>query len=225
MTRQLFDCAVPAERARGLADAAAALGDGLLVVVPTDTVYGISADAFNAGAVADLLASKGRGRAAPPPVLIGALEALDGLATDISDHARTLAEAFWPGGLTLVCRSQPTLSWDLGDTSGTVALRMPLHPVALELLAVTGPLATSSANITGSPAALGVAEAVDQLGDSVAIYLDGGPCLDQAASTIVETTGPVLRVLRDGAVGRADLFAVIGEDAWEREAVAAEPGP
>ena len=217
MTRQLYQCADPVERGRGLGAATSALADGTLVVVPTDTVYGISADAFNAAAVAALLAAKGRSRAAPPPVLVGSPDGLDGLATDIGDHARTLADAFWPGGLTIVCWAQPALAWDLGDTGGTVALRMPLHPVALELLAATGPLATSSANITGSPPALTGSEAVDQLGDSVAVYLDGGPCLDQAPSTIVDTTGAQLRVLRDGAVSRADLHAVIDADAWEHE--------
>jgi tRNA threonylcarbamoyl adenosine modification protein (Sua5/YciO/YrdC/YwlC family) len=146
---------------------------GGLVVLPTDTVYGIGADAFDASAVAALLAAKGRGRQMPPPVLVPDARTLDGLATDVPETARTLVEAFWPGGFTIILRSQPSLQWDLGETHGTVALRMPDHEAALALLRRTGPLAVSSANKTGQPAALEVGDARAQLGDAVACYLDG----------------------------------------------------
>jgi L-threonylcarbamoyladenylate synthase len=211
-----FDCAVPRERERGLAAAAAAVSRGALVVVPTDTVYGVSADAFTPQAVADLLAAKGRGRDAPPPVLVGDHATLDGLATHVPQYARDLVEAFWPGGLTVVLPAQPTLTWDLGDTHGTVALRMPLHPVALELLARTGPLATSSANTTGAPAALSAAEAQAMLGESVAVYLDGGPCLDELPSSIVDCTGPAPVLLRAGAVP-LELLREVAAEGWEDE--------
>ena len=209
-----YDCAVPRERERGLAAAAAAVGRGALAVVPTDTVYGISADAFSAAAVASLLAAKGRDRSMPPPVLIPDATLVDALAVGVPGWARDLVEAFWPGGLTIVCRAQPTLDWDLGDTGGTVALRMPLHPVALELLARTGPLATSSANTTGSPAATVCAEAEEMLGGSVAVYLDGGPSLDAAASSIVDVTGDGPRLLRAGAVPEGLLREVVA-DGWD----------
>jgi len=150
--------------------------------------------------VAALLAAKGRGRQMPPPVLVGEIATLDGLATDVPDVARRLVEAFWPGGLTVILRAQPSLQWDLGDTGGTVALRMPDHPAALALLKRTGPLAVSSANKSGSPAALDVADANQQLGDSVAVYLDGGQAPGGVASTIVDATGPTLRIVREGAV-------------------------
>jgi L-threonylcarbamoyladenylate synthase len=211
-----FDCAVPRDRERGLSAAAAAVSRGALVVVPTDTVYGVSADAFTPAAVADLLAAKGRGRAAPPPVLVGDVATLDGLATGIPTYARDLVEAFWPGGLTVVVPAQPTLAWDLGDTGGTVALRMPLHPVALELLARTGPLATSSANLTGQPAATSMTAARDMLADSVAVYLDGGPCLDELASSIVDCTGPGPVLLRAGAIAEHLLREVV-PDGWDPE--------
>ncbi|WP_240930586.1 L-threonylcarbamoyladenylate synthase [Isoptericola sp. BMS4] len=173
---------------------------GGLVVLPTDTVYGIGADAFDAEAVAALLAAKGRGRQMPPPVLVPDVRTLDGLATDVPDDARRLVEAFWPGGFTIILRAQPSLQWDLGETQGTVALRMPDHPAALALLRRTGPMAVSSANRTGRPAALDAADARDQLGDAVGAYLDGGTAPGGVASTIVDATGETLRVVRTGAV-------------------------
>ncbi|MFD6178664.1 MULTISPECIES: L-threonylcarbamoyladenylate synthase [unclassified Isoptericola] len=173
---------------------------GGLVVLPTDTVYGIGADAFDAEAVAALLAAKGRGRQMPPPVLVPDVRTLDGLATEVPDDARKLVEAFWPGGFTIILRAQPSLQWDLGETHGTVALRMPDHPAALALLRRTGPLAVSSANASGSPAALDVADARAQLGDPVSTYLDGGDAPGGVASTIVDATGSRLRVVRQGAI-------------------------
>lgn len=189
-------------------EAVNALGRGALVVLPTDTVYGVAADAFTPAAVAALLAAKGRGRQMPPPVLVPAPLTVDGLATEVPDGARALIEAFWPGGLTVILRAQPSLAWDLGETRGTVALRMPDHPAALALLARTGPLATSSANLSGAAAALTVTEALDQLGDSVSVYLDGGPAPGGTASTIVDATSGSLHLVRAGALSRDDLCAV-----------------
>jgi L-threonylcarbamoyladenylate synthase len=195
-----FDCADPLARAEGLTAAAVAVGTGKLVVLPTDTVYGIGADAFTPAAVAALLAAKGRGRDMPVPVLIGSLRTLDGIATDISDVARELVTAFWPGALTLVCRQQPSLRWDLGDSRGTVAVRMPMDPIALDLLRSTGPMAVSSANVTGRPPATDVIEARSQLGDSVEVYLDAGPSVDSLPSSILDVTGSQPRLLRAGAI-------------------------
>lgn len=191
-----------------LDEAVHALGRGELVVLPTDTVYGLAADAFSPAAVAGLLAAKGRGRQMPPPVLVGDVRTLDGLCIDVPDGVRALVEAFWPGGLTVICRAQPSLAWDLGETRGTVAVRMPDHPAALALLRRTGPLAVSSANLTGRPAATTAAEARDQLGDSVRVYLDGGSAPGGVASTIVDATSGELRVVRAGAIDRAALAAV-----------------
>jgi len=191
-----------------LDEAVNVLSRGGLVVLPTDTVYGIAADAFTPPAVQALLDAKGRGRQMPPPVLIGDVRTLDGLATDVHAGARALAEAFWPGGLTLIVRAQPSLAWDLGETRGTVALRVPDHETARALLRRTGPLAVSSANRTGSPAAVTAQEAYDQLGDSVAAYLDGGDAPGQVASTIVDATGPTLRLVRAGALSLEQLNEV-----------------
>jgi tRNA threonylcarbamoyl adenosine modification protein (Sua5/YciO/YrdC/YwlC family) len=203
-----YDCADPASRAEGIKAAALALRSGELVVLPTDTLYGIGADAFYPSAVNGLLAAKGRGRDMPPPVLVGTVRAATALIEDFGPYGKDLIDEFWPGGLTLVCRANRSLNWDLGDTQGTVAVRMPLHPVALELLKETGPLAVSSANLTGSPPATTAAEAQEQLGDAVSVYLDGGPCANDVASTIVDLTGNVPRLLRAGTISVGQLREV-----------------
>lgn len=208
---EVVDCSDPTARASGIADAVAALRGGRLVVLPTDTVYGIAADAFDHEAVAALLAAKGRYRDSPPPVLIGARATLDGVARDLSEAADALVEAFWPGPLTLVCHEQPSLTWDLGDAGGTVAVRMPDHPLTLEILRTTGPLAVSSANRTGRPAAVTVADARHQLGEAVALYLDDGPCAASRPSSIVDVSGEAPRLLRAGALSLARLRAVVPE--------------
>jgi len=211
----------------GIDEAVNAVSRGGLVVLPTDTVYGIGADAFDADAVTALLAAKGRGRHMPPPVLVPDARTLDGLATDVPEDARRLVEAFWPGGFTIILRAQPSLAWDLGETHGTVALRMPDHEAALALLRRTGPLAVSSANTTGHPAALDAADAQAQLGDAVTVYLDGGTAPGGVASTIVDATSGTLRLVRAGAVTLErlrEVAPVAGPDD-PVEAPADEPAP
>jgi tRNA threonylcarbamoyl adenosine modification protein (Sua5/YciO/YrdC/YwlC family) len=203
--------AVASERPVGLDLAGDAVRRGELVVLPTDTVYGLGTDAFSPVAVQALLAAKGRGRGMPVPVLVGSPRTLDGIATGLRTTARELVEAFWPGGLTVVATVQPSLQWDLGETGGTVAVRMPLHPVALELLRATGPMAVSSANRSGEPPATTCDEAVEQLGEKVSIYLDGGPSGDPMASTIVDVTGEAPRLLRLGAVSAEALREVAAD--------------
>ncbi|NKY60842.1 L-threonylcarbamoyladenylate synthase [Nocardia flavorosea] len=205
----VYDCADPDSRAAGLAAATSALRSGRLVVVPTDTVYGLAADAFDSAAVASLLAAKGRGRDMPVPVLVGSWNTIDGLVFSVRPQARDLIRAFWPGGLSIVVQQAPSLAWDLGDARGTVMLRMPLHPVALELLQEVGPLAVSSANISGRPAADNVTQARDQLGSLVSVFLDGGPAQHATASTIVDLTGDQPRILRAGAVATEAVAEVL----------------
>ena len=205
-----FDCADLEQRAEGLTEAASAVRRGELVVLPTDTVYGIGADAFTPAAINALLEAKGRGRDMPPPVLVGTVRAANALVDDLGPYGQDLIDAFWPGPLTLVCKANRALSWDLGDTKGTVALRMPLHPVALDLLKETGPMAVSSANRSGAPAAVTAAEAEEQLGDSVAVYLDGGKTTDNTPSTILDLTTAVPRMLRRGAIPVEKLRGIIG---------------
>jgi tRNA threonylcarbamoyl adenosine modification protein (Sua5/YciO/YrdC/YwlC family) len=197
---EMFDCADEEQRSAGIAAAVAAVLKGELVVLPTDTVYGIGADAFRPGAVQALLDAKGRSRQMPPPVLVGSVRAANALVEDLGPYGQELIDEFWPGGLTLICRSSRSLKWDLGETKGTVAVRMPQDQVALDLLAQTGPMAVSSANLTGQPAATTAEGAREQLGESVAVYLDGGPCETDVPSTIVDLTGDMPRLLRGGAV-------------------------
>lgn len=206
-----YDCSDPDARAAGLDAAAAAIARGELVLMPTDTVYGVAADAFTPAAVTGLLAAKNRGRTMPVPVLIGEASTLAGLVVDLPPVAHRLAEAFWPGGLTLVLEHAPSLAWDLGDAEGTVAVRLPDDDVARDLLRRTGPLAVSSANRSGRPAASTAQEAVEQLGSRAAVVLDGGPRAGSAASTIVDCTGPTPRVLRVGAIGVDRLREVVPE--------------
>jgi tRNA threonylcarbamoyl adenosine modification protein (Sua5/YciO/YrdC/YwlC family) len=189
------------------------LKSGRLVVLPTDTLYGIGADAFDSTAVSALLSAKRRGREMPVPVLVGSWHTIDGLVYSVRPEARELIRAFWPGGLSLVVQQAPSLSWDLGDTRGTVMVRMPLHPVALELLREVGPLAVSSANVSGSAPATTAEEARAQLGEHVSVYLDGGLAQHAVASTIVDMTGDRPRVLRAGAVSVGAIAEVLGVDA------------
>ncbi len=218
--RRRFDCADDAARDEGIEAAVDEIRSNRLVVLPTDTVYGVAADAFEAAAVRRLLRAKGRGRGMPPPVLVSSTATLDSLATGVPPYARDMIEELWPGPLTLVCTQQPSLSWDLGDNRSTVAVRMPDHPVAIALLERTGPLAVSSANRTGMPAASTIDEAEEMLGDRVKVYLDGGPSPGDVASTILDVTGPRPRVLRRGGVSLARLQefdartidAIAGED-------------
>ena len=204
-----YSTASDEEREAAIEAAAQAVQRGGLVVLPTDTVYGIGADAFDHAAVQALLDAKGRGREMPPPVLISAATTLAALATKVPSYVDALTEAFWPGPLTLVCEQQPSLTWDLGETRGTVAVRMPDHEVALALLERTGPLAVSSANLTGLPAATEADAADGMLGDSVEVVLDGGPSPKREASTILDVRGERPRLLRPGALSVADLNAVL----------------
>ncbi|GAA2628358.1 L-threonylcarbamoyladenylate synthase [Streptomyces virginiae] len=204
-----YDCNDATDRKTGLREAASAVRRGELVVLPTDTLYGIGADAFSPEAVHDLLAAKGRGRGMPTPVLIGSPNTLHGLVTDFSEQAWELVDAFWPGALTLVAKHQPSLAWDLGDTQGTVAVRMPLHPVAIELLTEVGPMAVSSANLSGHPAPEDCDAAREMLGDSVSVYLDGGPTPGIQPSSIVDVTGKVPVLLREGALTADQLREVV----------------
>lgn len=225
----IFDCADSGELLTGMRLARGAIGRGELVVLPTDTVYGLAADAFSPKAVERLLNAKGRERTSPPPVLIPNIATLEAVAEEVPPAACQLVDAFWPGGLTLILTARSSLAWDLGETHGTVAVRMPNHPIALELLSETGPLAVSSANRTGEPAATNAVEAERMLGESVAVILDSGES-GQAyeaigdrpgdlSSTIVDATGlrsgDPLRIVRQGVISVAQLAEVVGEDLIE----------
>src|SRR4051812_23081747 len=207
----LYDCRTTADRDRGVAAAVEAIKSGELVVLPTDTVYGIGADAFTPHAITALHNARNAERRVPPPVLVGSRNTLDGLVYSLPRAARELADAFWPGALTLLVEHSASLNWGLGDTAGQVAVRMPLHPVALEVLREVGPMAVTAANKVGRPAPATAEEARDQLEYAVRVYLEAGAAVDPAPSTIVDVTGDVPRVLRAGAIPFEKLRDVVPE--------------
>ena len=213
--QRIYDCSVDVDLLNGFRQAKVALGRSEVVVIPTDTVYGIAADAFSPKGVELLLNTKGRDRTAPPPVLIPRVETMSALATDLPLVANQLAAAFWPGALTMVLKAQASLEWDLGETRGTVALRVPDHKYTLALLEDVGPLAVSSANLTGQPAAVTAQQAADYFGDKVSVYLDAGASPKGEASTILDLSqvrdGQPIRVLRQGAISLDRIRAVIGD--------------
>ena len=196
--------------AEGIDHATAAIAAGECIVLPTDTVYGIGADALSATAVQGLLNAKQRGRDLPPPVLIAEPAILRSLAAEVTDHTAALAHAFWPGALTLVVAAPANLRMDLGDRGDTIAVRIPDHEFTRELLRATGPLAVSSANTHGNPAATTAAEALQQLGEAVAVYLEAGDGSGPVPSTIVDVTCDPPRVLREGRITREQLIEVVG---------------
>ncbi len=205
----IAELGVAKDRARGISAALAALRRAELVVFPTDTMYGVAGDAFSPTAAARLRTAKGRGRDLPLPVLVGYPRTLEGLVTGVSPAARALVEAFWPGPLTLIGLQQPSLAWDLGDGDGSVAVRMPLHPVAIDLLRAVGPLVVTTANRTGMPPAQTVFQSRAQLGDDVAVYLDAGEMPPAPPSSVVDVTGATPVLVRVGALSVAALRAVV----------------
>lgn len=228
MSAERFPTQSDEEREAAMDAASRAVRRGRLVVIPTDTVYGVGADAFDPDAVARLLAAKGRGREMPPPVLVGTKGTLEALATRVPAYVTVLVEKFWPGALTIVCHQQPSLQWDLGETRGTVAIRMPDHELTRALLDRTGPLAVSSANLSGQEAALDADSAEEMLGESVAVIVDAGTSPGGVASTIIDATGDRPRLLRDGAIAVADIDAALADlsltvDTGTDEPTEAEP--
>lgn len=223
-----FPTGTQEERETAVEAAAQALRRGDVVVVPTDTVYGIAADAFDKGAVKALLAAKGRGREMPPPVLIADTGTLDALAVRVPDWARALVVECWPGPLTLVCHEQPSLQWDLGETRDTVAVRMPDHAVAREIIERVGPLAVSSANKTGLAAALDADAAERMLGEDVVLIVDDGPAPAGEASTIIDVTTDEPRLLRSGALPLSrinEILAPYGVEVPDPTAPAPDTAP
>jgi tRNA threonylcarbamoyl adenosine modification protein (Sua5/YciO/YrdC/YwlC family) len=222
--QRIYDCAIDTDLLTGMRLAKVSLQRDELVVLPTDTVYGIAANAFSHKGVDSLLNAKGRTAQSPPPVLISNVAQLDALTEFVPEIARKLAATFWPGALTIILKAQPSLQWNLGETKGTVALRMPDHKIALALLEETGPLAVSSANLTGEPAATTCQQAEAYLGKSVQVYLDSGPSPKGEASTILDLTAITetlvdgalvtsgkIKIVRLGALKKAKLKTVVGD--------------
>ncbi|WP_342319562.1 L-threonylcarbamoyladenylate synthase [Corynebacterium mayonis] len=209
---QIYNCLDPEGRQAGLSAAVEAVRAGQCVVMPTDTVYGIGADAFNNDAIARLLATKRRGPDMPVPVLVGSWLTVQGLVREMTDTAQTLIEAFWPGGLSIIMPEAPSLPWNLGDTRGTVLLRMPNQPLALELLREVGPMGVSSANLTGHEPPTTAIGAKQQFGDAISVYLDGGVSEVGEPSTIIDISRPTPVILRHGATSAEHIGEVLNLD-------------
>jgi L-threonylcarbamoyladenylate synthase len=184
---------------------------GGLIVLPTDTVYGIGCDPFSSSAVDALFAAKKRGRDLPLPVLVHGWRQAIGLVDDFTEQAKTLVAAWWPGPLTIVLREAEGIGWDLGYSRGTVAVRMPKQSFALALIRRTGPLAVTSANRSGEPTPATVAGIVEQLGGDADVFFDVGPAGGGPPSTIVDLTGQRPRLLREGAIPADEIERTLGE--------------
>ncbi|MGL4832119.1 MAG: L-threonylcarbamoyladenylate synthase [Propionibacteriaceae bacterium] len=196
----------------GLAAAEAAVTAGGPIVLPTDTVYGIGADPYSAQAVERLFTAKKRPHDKPIPVLAADVDVLDDLGTEVPTAARDLAAAFWPGALTLIVRRNPDTVMHLGDSDGTIALRVPDHDIARSVLRRTGPLAVTSANVSGKPSSTSCAEALSQLGDGAVVYLDAGETPGEIPSTIIDFASTVSgRIVREGILSAQQLRTVAAD--------------
>jgi L-threonylcarbamoyladenylate synthase len=202
-----------------VAAALRALAEGLVIGVPTDTVYGLAVDPSREGATQRLFALKGRPEDTELPVLVDGIPQAEELSeSGFSSSARTLATGWWPGALTLVVRRRQGVDWPLGGTGKTIGLRCPRHDGIRLLCGLAGPLAVTSANRHGEVPLTTAAAVRDAFGAGVALVLDGGTCAG-IASTVVDLTGDQPRCLREGGVPWRDLKDVlgIGEDRTRRE--------
>ncbi|NPV57197.1 MAG: threonylcarbamoyl-AMP synthase [Anaerolineae bacterium] len=187
-----------------LETAANALRAGQVIAFPTDTVYGLGAKVTNPAAIERLYEIKGRDPAKPIAVLIGDAAQLTQLSDEVSPQAAQYAAAFWPGALTLVLKKRPELPAAL-TTTMNVGIRMPAHAFALELMRMTGALATTSANLSGGENCITAAQVLAQLGGRIPLIIDGGACPTAIPSTVVDCTTTPPRVLREGAISPAQL--------------------
>jgi len=194
-----------AERAKDAA--VAALREGRLVVVPTDTAYAVLADAFQPLATRKVFDAKRRTRHVPLPVVIRSPRQAVGLVEGIPEPAERLMASYWPGPVTLVLPAAEGLTWDLGESRGTVMLRMPADELVTSLVQEIGPLVCTGANRAGMPVPRTAQEAAEQLGAAVAVVLDGGT-REAALSTVVDVSGERVEVLREGAVSEDDITDV-----------------
>ena len=195
---------IPAQDPLSLKRALEALGKGGLVAFPTDTVYGVGALAFDRKAVESIYAAKDRPGEKAIPILIGDVEDLKKVCPGLPELALKLAGRFWPGPLTLVVPKHPELP-EAVSASGTVGVRMPDHPVARALLRLAGPMAGTSANISGRPSPTDAKEVFNQLGGRVALIIDGGKTPGGVPSTVVDCVGAEPKILRVGPIPEAQI--------------------
>jgi L-threonylcarbamoyladenylate synthase len=211
MKTQIISTTDPSAIQRGLE----VLRNGGVIAFPTDTVYGIAVPVFDAAGIERLYEIKERGSLKAIAVLIGDSDQIESLACGVPEMARPLMEHFWPGPLTLVISSLPSLPANLSP-GPTVGVRMPDHPFTLAFLRQSGPLATTSANLSGGENSLDASQVLDQLGGRIELILDGGKTAGGMPSTVVDCTGNTPVILRQGPISEDDLFAAIKSDNPEK---------
>lgn len=184
---------------------------GGTIAFPTDTIYGLAVDLFNPEAIKSIYKIKERSILKPIPILIGDIQQLDSLVLNVSDRIPTIANAFWPGPLTLILPKGPAIPKELSPYP-TIGVRMPDHKFTMSLLKSTGPLATTSANISGDENPRTCQDVLDQLDNRIDLILDGGPTPGSMASTVLDTTGETYQILREGPISLAEINALFKED-------------
>ena len=206
---RVLNCMDPTDRGRAITVAASTIKAGGLVIFPTEAAYVVATDAFSPPATDAIRQLRGVGLETPLQVMVKNAAVLDGVASIAPESARELATAFWPGALTLIVPKSPSIHWQIGGDERYVQLRSPLQPVALELIAETGPVVTSVARKQGGPAVTGAQDAVT-MEQEVAIFLDYQALPPAPPSTIVDCTGDVVSILRPGSVTAEQLAEVLG---------------
>ena len=206
-------CKAKEPRAENAADAVAALRRGEVIVFPTETLYGLGANALDFKAVDKIFQLKGRDSDQPISALVADREMLDSLVAEVSPLAEKLIARFWPGPLTIVFPARRNIPGPLMNSTGGVGVRISSQPIATELVRRLGrPLTATSANPTGKPAARTVEEAISYFAGAVEIFVDGGGLTSKTGSTVIEICGKEIKIIREGEITRAELNATIGED-------------
>ena len=199
---------LPATSSDAIPRALEVLRLGGLVAFPTDTVYGIGALGFNGKAVQSIYTAKDRPIEKAIPILIGEMADIDQVAMDVPERAYLLAQRFWPGPLTILVPKRPDLPGAVSATT-TIGLRVPDHEIARSLLRAAGPLAVTSANLSGHPSPTTADEVFAQLGGRIELIIDGGKTPGGTPSTLVDCTGDEIRILREGPITEKELLSVL----------------
>ena len=200
-----------ASRERAISAAVSAVKRGDLVLLPTESVYALATDPFSRRGVAAIRAAKGQPEGSPLPLMVPGAQTVQGIATGVTGTVQALMQAFWPGPMTLLLPSQPSLAWDL-PTGLPVAVRMPIHPLTLAILERTGPMVVTTANAAGGSAPKSLDEAIKQLGDCASVGIDLGTLGDdELTSTVIDVTGVTPKVVREGALSVTLLRELLPE--------------
>lgn len=199
---------LPTENPESINSALSLFRDGEIVAFPTDTVYGLGADPFQASGIIKLFEAKGRDSNKAIAILIGSMDQASLITDHMPEMAIRLCEVFWPGGLTVIVPRKNTLP-ELISNTDRIGIRMPNHPVTLEMLKTFGPLATTSANLSGKPDAVSAQDVFDQLNNRVPLILDGGKCPGGTPSTVIDCSGAEPIILREGPVSNEQLLKVL----------------